>query len=266
MKQFIKSLFVKAKVYEYIKYSSIFHIYTLFFKPQEKKNFEREVHFYKSFLNKCNLIFDIGANDGHKTEAFLKLSQKVVCCEPDPKNFKTLKIRFRNKRKRVFIENKAVAASPGKKNMYLHHPGSAFNTLNEKFKQTTEADDLDKWNEKIKYDDVISVEATTLDQLIIKYGKPDFIKIDVEGYELEVIKGLSVPIKYISLECLFPEFKNEFYEILSLLNKLNTQLKFNIAINEELLFTEFINEEHLNNYLKTFTENHFELIVHMHQD
>lgn len=162
-------MLVKAKIYEYIKYSNFFKLYTSLYKPEVKKNYEGEVAFYRSFLSKCKLIFDIGANDGHKTEAFLKIAEKVLSCEPDHVNFKTLCIRFRNKRTRVILENKAVAASSGTKSMYLHHPGSAFNTLNEKFKQITEADNLKKWNEKISYDNTIPVETTTLDKLIDKY-------------------------------------------------------------------------------------------------
>ncbi|MGI8599481.1 MAG: FkbM family methyltransferase [Chitinophagaceae bacterium] len=262
MKQFIKSLLVKAKIYEYIKYSSVFYVYSSLFKPWDKKNYKREVQFYRSFLSNCNLIFDIGANDGHKTEVFLTLSERIVCCEPDDKNFKTLQVRFRNK-KNVYLQKLAVAASAGIKKMYIHHKGSAFNTLNHKFKKITEADDLEKWNEKIKYDHVIPVESTTLDELIIKYGKPDFIKIDVEGYELEVLKGLSQPISDISLECLFPEFKTEFFEILGRLQQLDSRAEYNIAINEILILDKFLPVQQLKDYLFSFAENHFELIVKM---
>lgn len=259
-------MLVKAKIYEYIKYSTIFKFYATLFKPGVKHSFEREVRFYSSFLFKCHLIFDIGANDGHKTEAFLKIAEKVVSCEPDLKNFNTLCIRFRKRRKRVRLENKAIAAAPGTHIMYLHHPGSAFNTLNVKFKEITEADNLQKWNEKINYENRILVETTTLDDLIKTYGKPEFIKIDVEGYELEVIKGLSVLIKYISIECLFPDFEAEFYEIVARLKKISSKLRFNIAMNEQLLFDEFLPEGQLNNYLITFNHNHFELIINMQEE
>ena len=46
---------------------------------------------------------------------------------------------------------------------------------------------------------------TTLDSLVSQYGVPSFIKIDVEGYEHEVIKGLSTPVKMICFE-FTPEF------------------------------------------------------------
>ena len=41
---------------------------------------------------------------------------------------------------------------------------------------------------------------TTLDDLIARFGEPAFCKIDVEGYELEVLRGLSRPVSALSFE------------------------------------------------------------------
>jgi hypothetical protein len=51
-----------------------------------------------------------------------------------------------------------------------------------------------EWNRRQR------VAITTLDMLIEEYGEPAFCKIDVEGYELQVLKGLTRAIKAISLE------------------------------------------------------------------
>ncbi|MGB9384469.1 MAG: FkbM family methyltransferase, partial [Pseudolabrys sp.] len=40
----------------------------------------------------------------------------------------------------------------------------------------------------------------TLDSLIARHGMPTFIKIDVEGFELEVLAGLSRQVKALSFE------------------------------------------------------------------
>ena len=46
----------------------------------------------------------------------------------------------------------------------------------------------------------IRVPVTTLDQLILRYGRPYYCKVDVEGYEVEVFRGLTQPIPMISFE------------------------------------------------------------------
>lgn len=263
MKGLVKGLLQKLRVYDYIKYSSIFHLYEKLFKPEVKHAFQKEYSFYQSFLQPCDLIFDIGANDGHKTEVFLRFAKQVVCCEPDHKNFQVLKTRFRNRRSRVRLENVAVASSESTKNMFVHHEGSAFNTLNPKFKEVIESDTKERWNEKVHYDDTIQVSTTTLSALIEKYGKPYFIKVDVEGYELEVIKGLKVPVPYLSLECLLPDFSNELKEIVSILLQLDPSALFNIAEEEELQFESFINDSQFKEFIQGYTKHHFELLVKM---
>ena len=44
------------------------------------------------------------------------------------------------------------------------------------------------------------VSITTLDRLIDGHGAPAFCKIDVEGFELEVLQGLSQPLNVLSFE------------------------------------------------------------------
>lgn len=46
----------------------------------------------------------------------------------------------------------------------------------------------------------VTVMSTTLEELIKEYGKPDFIKIDVEGHEKEVISGLNEPVSLLGFE------------------------------------------------------------------
>jgi hypothetical protein len=60
---------------------------------------------------------------------------------------------------------------------------------------------------------------TTLDKLIEQFGIPSFIKIDVEGFEYEVIKGLSKPVKALSLE-FTPEIIESTYKCINYLQQL----------------------------------------------
>jgi hypothetical protein len=58
----------------------------------------------------------------------------------------------------------------------------------------------DRRFQRIHWDSVISVPLVTLDELITRHGRPQFCKIDVEGFEHEVLRGLSQPIQVLSFE------------------------------------------------------------------
>lgn len=236
----------KTGGYEYLRYSFLFRWYAGLFKRQFITGHLKEVAFYKTFLpGNCSLIFDIGAYDGHKTAAFLELANKVVSCEPDQHNFRTLRIRFRNHRSAVVLENKALSDHLGAETYYIHHAGSAFNTLNPKWKQILEADEECRWNEKIQFSKEVSIPLTTLDVLISQHGVPCFIKIDVEGYELPVLKGLSQKVPFISFECLLPDCKTELLDCLLHLYKINDKVVFNAAYEERLEFAHFLSYQHM---------------------
>ncbi|GAA4329162.1 FkbM family methyltransferase [Flaviaesturariibacter amylovorans] len=263
MKQAFKRFLHSRGLYEPLKYSALFRAWQRLFKPAVIAAERHEIAFYQSFVPPGALIFDIGGNDGHKTEAFLHLARTVVTCEPDAQNVHTLRVRFRNRRQRVHIEPVALGAAPGTLPLQVHHPGSAFNTLNPKFRAITEADRATRWNEEIAFTGTTDVPVTTLDALIEKYGVPTFVKIDVEGYELEVVKGLSRPIAFLSLECLFPEFRDELQESLSLLTGLDGSCTFNLSVHEKLIYPRWLSRTGLQQVLDTWTEPHFELIVRM---
>lgn len=55
---------------------------------------------------------------------------------------------------------------------------------------------------QVRWDEQEPVELTTLDALIGEHGMPQFCKLDIEGYELEALKGLSQPIAALSFEYL----------------------------------------------------------------
>lgn len=263
MKRLLRALLVHTGYYQQLKFSGLFRLYEKLFKPAVRRAAKREVDFYRSFLDPVGLIFDIGANDGHKTEAFLQLAQKVVCCEPDATNLGILRTRFRNRKEAVYIEAAACGPVAGSQKFYVHHDGSAFNTLNPRFKEITQADDGSRWNETIRFSGEQEVTVTTLDALIQKHGLPGFIKIDVEGYELEVLRGLSQPVPCLSIECLFPEFRGELEQSINLLRQLDAACIFNIAMHEQLVLPAFVDAATFIKVLDSWKEPHFEVVVRM---
>jgi hypothetical protein len=58
--------------------------------------------------------------------------------------------------------------------------------------------------EGVSWGSAVDVPVTTLDDLITRYGPPAFCKIDVEGYDLEVLRGVSQPLRALSFEYVPP--------------------------------------------------------------
>ena len=194
---------------------------------QEKINQKKRLNFYSTLIKKNDLCFDIGANYGNRSEVFLKLGAKVVAFEPQPKPLKFLRRKFKDK---IIVEDKALGPNVGKSDLFISSASTLTSMSEEwidevkniRFKQAN-------WNDKIE------VEVTTLDEMIEKYGKPAFCKIDVEGFEIEVLKGLTQPIGTISFEFTIPEFVDKAIDGVNYLKKLD-KILCNYSSGETLVF------------------------------
>jgi len=196
----------------------------------------KELEFYSNLLEGFrpgNLIYDIGANHGSKTSIFLRLGARVIAVEPDEDNRTILKDMFLTKRmvpKPVVIVGKAVSDTATTETMWIDKPGSALNTLSEKWADTLKTDERKRFDTTFTFKDCVKVQTTTLGDLFSSYGLPFFVKIDVEGYELHVLKGLRQPVPFLSFEVNLPEFQAEGLECVELLERQDAEGTFNYAV------------------------------------
>jgi FkbM family methyltransferase len=176
---------------------------------------------YAQFLRPGDLCFDVGANVGNRTEIFLSLGARVICIDPQPECVKVLKRRYRNE-PRVVVVEKGLAAESGDMVLSVCQSANTISTFSEKWKTGRFHD--------YKWESSVTVPVTTLDTLVQQFGIPAFCKIDVEGFEYQVLRGLSVPIPAISFE-FTKEFRDDLQLSLNYLNSLG-RAEFNYAIGE----------------------------------
>jgi FkbM family methyltransferase len=185
----------------------------------------RLADFYSEFVDESDLVFDIGANLGNRIRAFLELKARVIAIEPQQSLFPYLNFVFG---KKVALEQVAVGSTSGNRTIYLSSLHT-LTTLNTDFVSMKE-----ELNPELKFM-ASEVKVVTMDELIEKHGCPNFCKIDVEGYELEVLKGLSKKIPKISIEFNSPKLNNQTIQCLSLLKRFG-DLSCNYSFKESLVF------------------------------
>jgi FkbM family methyltransferase len=129
------------------------------------------------------VVFDIGANVGRYSEACLSLSgiTTLVAFEPDSSNFQNLDSRL-GSHDSVILVNKAVGNFTGNIELHSDKSGSQLSSLTKRKIPHTGLD----------FDFVQSVQIITVKDWLKTNSelKPDLIKIDVEGHEMDVLLGL----------------------------------------------------------------------------
>lgn len=151
--------------------------------------------FYRQFAGPGELVFDVGANLGNRTRLFLGLGARVVAFEPQQKCADLLERAFARDPAFTLVR-KALASAEGESQMYISAAHTVSTLSQDWVRDTTDTGRF----EGVTWDKRQDVAMTTLDKVIDTYGVPVFIKIDVEGFEYEVLKGLSQPVNAVSIE------------------------------------------------------------------
>jgi FkbM family methyltransferase len=156
----------------------------------------RMAAFYRQFLQPGDLAFDIGAHVGNRVRVFRRIGARVVAVEPQPDFIAVLRLLY-GRDAAVTIEASGVAAQTGHGDLHLSSRTPTVSTFADSWMNDVQAD---RRFQRIHWDSVVTVPMITLDELIARHGEPQFCKIDVEGFEYEVLSGLSHPIPAASFE------------------------------------------------------------------
>ena len=206
---------------------------------------KKKSHDVLKLLNPGDLFFDIGAHLGEKSKKLLDKNLKIVMLEPLPQCVKQLKEKFKNN-KNIEILQKAVGRTMGNMTLEVNSKMPTISTMAKHWKNGRFSNQ--KWDQKI------SVEVTTLAHLIKIYGLPNYIKIDVEGFELDVLLGLTRKAGIISFE-FTSEFLDQSTKCLNHLKDIGYD-EFNFSIAESRKFSlEWSNTDNLIIKLKNEIKN-----------
>lgn len=152
--------------------------------------------FYRDLLRQGDLAFDVGAHVGTRARAMRAAGARVVALEPQ-EPFSTFLRRTLPRDIRLIEAAAGGAETMAEMAVSSLHP--TVSSLKNGFAETAGAA---PGFDHVRWDSVQRVKVTTLDKLISEEGLPRYIKIDVEGFELEVLSGLSQPVEMVSVEYL----------------------------------------------------------------
>ena len=184
---------------------------------------------YAKNLN-CNNLVDVGCHKGEFLNSFLnnKRINKFYCFEPQKEVFKFLKLRFKSNKK-IKLYNHALGESKKIKKIYL----SNLTSLSTMSKFNNQSDWLKIKNlivgDKDRSSLSLHVPQKTIDLVFKKISlKKSFLKIDVEGYELNVLLGAKNKIKEIPFILIekhtFGQYDNSFNSVNDFLVKNNFEI------------------------------------------
>lgn len=206
---------------------------------------QSRLDFYRSLIPESGLVFDVGCNHGNRAKIFVRLAARVIGVEPQPACARFLKSVFENE-PRFVLEQTALGAVDGHAEM-LVSSSHTISSLSNEWVNAVKASGRfgsSNWNESVR------VPVTTLDRLIAKHGIPAFIKIDVEGFEDQVLAGLSQPVPLLSLE-FTPEFLSSTWKCVDHLSTLGPY-EYQISLGESMTFAQpaWMSSEQLKNVME----------------
>jgi FkbM family methyltransferase len=152
--------------------------------------------FLAPYVRPGETVFDVGANEGEWTRVLRRLGARVIAVEPQSACAAIIRSRFGDD-PRVRVVESAAGDRAGTAPLHPAVTGSSHASMSGEWRRAAIADwgiPPDGWLAPVE------VPVTTLDALIAEFGPPCLCKIDVEGFEAEVLAGLSQPLPIVTFE------------------------------------------------------------------
>jgi FkbM family methyltransferase len=177
----------------------------------------------KNYIHESDIVFDIGANIGQYALIFSKLvgdDGKVISIEPDYKNYSFLQFNINiNNLKNVVCLKSGISDTTGFIKFYRDtQTGGRMGSFDQRYVMKNFRGFTDE------------VATRTFDSMIDEYGEPNFVKIDVEGFEVQVMEGLTyalnktvfiVEVRKETKESIFNYFSTRNYKCYIIDNKVD---------------------------------------------
>jgi FkbM family methyltransferase len=130
------------------------------------------------------LIYDVGAHSGEDTAFYLRKGFTVVAIEANSALAEKLRERFRSKLSdgTLSVIEAAIAESPGEADFYINKSKSVWGTLRPDWAERNASSGCPS--------QVVKVKAITFAEVLMKYGVPYYLKIDIEGADLLCLEAL----------------------------------------------------------------------------
>ncbi len=156
----------------------------------------RDRVFYRQFIRPGQLVYDVGSHVGNRLRVLRQLGARCVAVEPQPLFADLLQLLY-GRDEQVVLVREAIGATVGEATLHISRRTPTVTTLSAGWMAAVQQADSFA---DVRWEERVAVPVTTLDALIARHGAPDFCKIDVEGSELAVLQGLSVPLPLLSFE------------------------------------------------------------------